>query len=274
MKLIWLIIPIILYLGFCLLLRLGQTRLIFFPDSFLRETPEKYNSIYRDIWLLVEKDIVHGWWIPSSDLSPVLLYFHGNGSNNGDAVDLAAQFHKLGLSVLLIDYRGYGKSSPTFPNETRVYEDAEAAWNYLIDEEKILPKNIFVYGHSLGGAIAIELATKHPEMGGLIVSGTFTSIDNIVEFNNLLKLVPVNWILTQHFDSITKIKSLQVPLLIIHGNLDRVVPMFMSKELFTAAPQPKQFIVISDGDHNDLFEIGGQKLLDRIQDFIQTNTQK
>ena len=97
---------------------------------------------------------------------------------------------------MLVDYRGYGKSDRIFPNETGVYEDAEAAWNYLTDEQKIIPENIFVYGHSLGGAIAIELATKHPEMAGLIIAGTFTSMRNIVDLNSLLKIFPLNWIQT------------------------------------------------------------------------------
>jgi uncharacterized protein len=273
-SLIWLGISVTLYLGICLLLRLGQTRLMFFPDSLLRSTPAKHDLVYQDVWLSVNTQQVHGWWIPSSDLSPVLLYLHGNGSNNGDGVDLAAAFHQLGLSVLLLDYRGYGKSDRIFPNETRVYEDAEAAWNYLTHEQKIIPENIFVYGHSLGGAIAIELATKHPEMAGLIVTGTFTSIRNIVNLNSLLQIFPLNWLLTQHFDSIAKIKSLQVPLLIIHGTADEVIPVAMGQKLYAAAPEPKQLVVIPGGDHNNLFRVGGQQYLSNLQQFIQTNSQR
>jgi uncharacterized protein len=273
-SLIWLGISVTLYLVICLLLRLGQTRLMFFPDSLLKSTPAKHHLVYQDVWLSVNTQQVHGWWIPSSDLSPVLLYLHGNGSNNGDGVDLAAAFHQLGLSVLLLDYRGYGKSDRIFPNETRVYEDAEAAWNYLTHEQKIIPENIFVYGHSLGGAIAIELATKHPEMAGLIVTATFTSIRNIVNLNSLLQIFPLNWLLTQHFDSIAKIKSLQVPLLIIHGTADEVIPVAMGQKLYAAAPEPKQLVVIPGGDHNNLFRVGGQQYLSNLQQFIQTNSQK
>jgi uncharacterized protein len=270
--LIYFVITLILYLGISLLLRWGQTKLIFFPDRFLRVTPATYNLNYRDVWIPVDREQIHGWWIPSSDVSTVLLYLHGNGSNNGDGVDLAANFRQLGLSVLTIDYRGYGKSSATFPNETRVYEDVEAAWNYLIDRQKIKPQNIFIYGHSLGGAIAIDLAKKHPEMAGLIVFGTFTSMRDMVELNSFFKILPLNWILTQKFDSITKIKSLQVPILIVHGTDDRIVPVTMSKDLFAAASEPKKLVLIPGGDHNDLFPGNEPKYRRIVQQFIKTNS--
>jgi uncharacterized protein len=270
--LICLIITLILYLGISLLLRWGQTKLIFFPDRILRETPAAYNLVYQDVWISVDREQVHGWWMPSSDVSTVLLYLHGNGSNNGDGVDLAAIFRQSGLSVLAIDYRGYGKSSPTFPNETKVYEDAEAAWNYLIDRQQIKPQNIFIYGHSLGGAIAIDLAIKHPEMAGLIVFGTFTSLKDVVELNSFLKIFPLNWILTQKFDSITKIKSLQVPIVIAHGTDDRIIPVTMSQDLFAAAPKPKKLVLIPEGDHNDLFPGNEPKYRRIVQQFIEINS--
>jgi hypothetical protein len=270
--LICFITTLVLYLGIALILRWGQTKLIFFPDRFLRATPAAYNLDYQDVWISIDREQIHGWWMPSSDVSTVLLYLHGNGSNNGDGVDLAANFRQLGLSVLAIDYRGYGKSSSTFPNETRVYEDVEAAWNYLIDRQPIKPQNIFIYEHSLGDVIAINLAKKHSEMAGLIVFGTFTSMRDMVDINSLLKILPLNWILTQKFDSITKIKSLQVPILIAHGTDDRVVPVNMSKDLFAAAPEPKQLVLIPGGDHNDLFPGNDPKYRRIVQQFIQTNS--
>jgi hypothetical protein len=270
--LICFITTLVLYLGIALILRWWQTKLIFFPDRFLRATPATYNLDYQDVWISIDREQIHGWWMPSSDVSTVLLYLHGNGSNNGDGVDLAANFRQLGLSVLAIDYRGYGKSSSTFPNETRVYEDAEAAWNYLIDRQQIKPQNIFIYGHSLGGAIAIDLAKKHSEMAGLIVFGTFTSMRDMVDINSLLKILPLNWILTQKFDSFNKIKSLQVPILIVHGTDDRVVPVNMSQDLFAAAPEPKQLVLIPGGDHNDLFPGNDPKYRRIVQQFIQTNS--
>lgn len=261
-----------LYISACLLLRWGQVRLIFLPDSLIKSTPQKHNLDYQDVWIDIKSEKIHGWWIPSTEKSaPVLLYFHGNASNNGDLVDDTYLFHQLGLSVLLVDYRGYGKSSPIFPSEKRVYEDAEAAWKYLTKERQLEPQNIFVYGHSLGGAIAIDLASKHPEMAGLITEGTFTSILEIAKSGKVLRIFPLDWIITERFDSITKIKSLETPILIIHGTEDRTIPVEMAAELFVIAPEPKQLFVIPEAGHNNLAEVGSQKYISNLQQFIEAH---
>jgi pimeloyl-ACP methyl ester carboxylesterase len=198
-----------------------------------------------------------------------LLYFHGNGSNIGDNVHRASRFHQLGLSVLLIDYRGYGKSSGPFPNESLVYEDAEAAWTYLTQQRRIAPKNIFLYGHSLGGAIAIEMAVRHPDIAGIIVEGAFTSIRAVVDEVSLYRLFPVDLILTQQFDSLAKVRSLQMPILFIHGTADEIIPVKMSQELYQAAPEPKQLLLVPDAGHNDTAELGGIRYLQTIREFIE-----
>ena len=264
-----------LYFSGYLLLRWGQTKLIFFPDRQIKSTPLEYGLDYQDVWLDVGSDKVHGWWIPTTKSSaPALLYFHGNGSNLGDLTEIATIFHQLEVSVFLIDYRGYGKSSPTFPSETRVYEDAEAAWQYLIQTRQLEPKQVFVYGHSLGGAIALDLAVKHPEMAGLITEGTFTSIENMAGLSTVFKLFPLNWLVTQRFDSIHKIESLQTPILILHGTDDEVIPLSMSKELFAAAPESKQLEIFPGAGHNNLPEFGDRQYLQTLEQFIQTNRQK
>ena len=273
LSLIGLGISATLYISLFLLLRFRQTKLIFFPDSQIKSTPQAYGLDYQDVWLTIGADKVHGWWIPTAKSSaPALLYFHGNGSNNGDLTELAAIFHQLEVSVLLIDYRGYGKSSPIFPNEARVYEDALAAWQYLTQVQQIEPERIFVYGHSLGGAIAIELATKHPEMAGLITEGTFTSIQDMASLMPGMKLFPLRWLVTQRFDNLTKIKSLQTPILILHGTADEVIPLYMSKKLYTAAPEPKQLEIIERAGHNNLPEFNLQRYLLTLKQFIRSNT--
>jgi fermentation-respiration switch protein FrsA (DUF1100 family) len=260
-----------LYIFLSLLLRWGQTKLIFFPDSYIESTPQDYGLNYQDVWLSLGEDRVHGWWIPAAQASkPTLLYFHGNGSNNGDLTQIAAILHQLEVSVLLIDYRGYGKSSPVFPNETRVYEDAEAAWQYLTRERQIKPQQIFVYGHSLGGAIAIELATKHPDLAGLITEGTFTSTQDMAALMPGIKLFPLSLLVTQRFDSLTKIKSLQTPILILHGTGDRTIPLFMAKELYSAAPEPKQLEIFHQAGHNNLPELNEQKYLLILRQFMES----
>lgn len=264
-------ISVTLYIAICLLLRWGQTKLIFAPDSQIKSTPQEYNLEYQDVWVDIGRDKIHGWWIQATRPSaPVLLYFHGNGSNNGDLSEIAAIFHQLGVSVLLIDYRGYGRSSPIFPNETRVYEDAEAAWQYLTRTLEIEPKNILVYGHSLGGAIAINLAKEHPDIAGLIIEGTFTSMKDMAEFLPGLKFFPLELLVTERFNSLAKISSLQTPLLILHGTGDRTIPPLMAKKLFAAAPEPKQIVLIARANHNNLPEFGGRQYLATLQQFISS----
>jgi len=260
-----------LYISTCLLLLWGQPKLIFFPDSYLKSTPQAYGLDYQDVWLRIGEDQVHGWWIPASQSSaPTLLYFHGNGSNNGDLTEIAAILHQLPVSVLLIDYRGYGKSSPVFPNETRVYQDGEAAWQYLTQERKIKPQQIFVYGHSLGGAIAIELASKHPDIAGLITEGTFTSVQDLASQLPGLKLFPLSLLVTQRFDSITKVKTLETPILILHGAGDRTIPPLMAKKLYAAAPEPKYLATFDEAGHNNLPESYLQQYLLTLQEFIKS----
>ncbi len=266
------------YLGLCLLLRLGQTRLIFHPSPIVKSTPADYGLPYEEVWLTVPNGKIHGWWLPASKVeAPVLLYLHGNGSNNGDTVGHALRFFRLGFSVLLIDYRGYGYSGfgekdktqhNSFPDEAKVYEDAEAAWRYLIQDKAIKPQNLFIYGHSLGGAIGIEIAVRHPEMAGLIVEGTFTSMKKMADIIGYGRWFPLQLLLTQKFDSIKKIASLQVPILLIHGTEDEVVPTFMSQELYNAAPSTKKLYLVSGAGHNDVARVGGETYLKIISHFV------
>ncbi|MBE9134558.1 alpha/beta hydrolase, partial [Tychonema sp. LEGE 07196] len=201
-------------------------------------------------------------------LGGVVLYLHGNGSNVGANLEHANRFHRLGVSVFAIDYRGYGKSQGDFPSESGVYEDAEFAWDYLVKQRGIHPNQIYIYGHSLGGAIAIDLAVRHPEAAGLIVEGSFTSVREMVDFRQrLFWMFPIDFLLTQRFDSLSKVDRLQMPVLFIHGTADTVVPAQMSKKLFDAAPEPKQLYMVPDGGHNNVAEIGGAEYLQRLSQF-------
>ena len=265
----------IAYAAACLFLFFQQTRFIFFPSPALQTTPEFFNLRYQDLWVPVPTgnstvERMHGWWIPSAQPSEmVLLYLHGNGINIGANVAHAHRFHQMGFSVLLIDYRGYGRSEGGFPTEARVYQDAAAAWNYLVLGEQISPRQIFLYGHSLGGAIAIELAVQHPDAAGLIVESSFTSIREIVEHQGRFWMFPVDLILTSRFDSISKVRSLLVPVLFIHGTADLQVPAFMSQQLYAAAPEPKQLLLVSGAGHNNVAEIAGVQYFQAVQKFLQ-----
>lgn len=239
------------------LLFLHQRRFIFSPMSAIELTPEKLNlSAYEEIWIPVENkgkiERLHGWFLPSS-YSPwgTVLYLHGKGGNISTNIRQAHYFQKLSFSVLLFDYRGYGRSEGDFPSEKQVYRDAETAWNYLREQRNIPPDRIFIYGHSLGGAIAIELATRHPEAAGLIVQNSFTSL---VDMSNRLahfRLFPINFLLKHRFDSIEKVANLQVPVLYIHGAEDDYVPPQMSQTLYERSPQPKSLFLVPGANHNN-----------------------
>lgn len=275
------------------------------PDDFQL----KYQDVWLPIPTKTGAvESVHGWWIPASETPPsppearggarkgervlatpqsdrrtvasvralnkgglggVVLYLHGNGSNVGANVEHANRFHRLGLSVFAIDYRGYGKSQGDFPSESQVYEDAQLAWDYLVKQRGVNPHQIYIYGHSLGGAIAIDLAVRHPEAAGLIVEGSFTSTRAMVDFQKgLFWLFPIDWLLTQRFDSLSKVDRLQMPVLFIHGTADNVVPVEMSKKLFDAAPDPKQLYIVPDGGHNNVAQIGGAEYMQIVSQFL------
>lgn len=264
-------ILLLIYIAFGVLLYFGQNRLIFFPSSVVNVTPAMVNLSYEDLWITVAENKLHSWWIASvKPRGPVVLYLHGNGSNLGDLLHQAQIFHQLGFSLLLIDYRGYGKSQGDFPDETSVYEDAEAAWVYLTTQKKIMSQEIFVYGHSLGGAIAINLAQQHQDLAGVIVESSFTSISAMLDFVFPFPLYPKKWILTQHFDSLSKVASLFLPVLFIHGTGDSVVPFSMSKELYEAAPDPKYLVLIPGAGHDNIAAKGGEKYRQEISSFVKT----
>lgn len=269
------LIGAIAYCAICLFLFVQQPRFIFFPSSVIEKTPELFNLPYQEVWLPVKNNLgkvekMHGWWFKADQPdAKVLLYLHGNGINIGANIAHTQRFYQLGFSVLLIDYRGYGRSQGDFPNEMRVYQDAATAWQYLTQQQQIPPQNIFIYGHSLGGAIAIDLAVKHPQAAGLIVESSFTSIRDVVSARNLFSIFPVDLILTQRFESIKKVSQLRMPVLFIHGTDDSTVPSFMSQKLYNAATEPKQLILIPGADHNDAAVVAGRKYLQWVQSFVQ-----
>ncbi|BBD62483.1 hypothetical protein NIES2109_53270 [Nostoc sp. HK-01] len=269
------IIVAIAYCSICIFLFVQQPKFIFFPSRVIEKTPELFNLPYQEVWLPVKTSLgkvekIHGWWIKANQPdAKVLLYLHGNGINIGANIAHTHRFYQLGFSVLLIDYRGYGRSQGDFPNEMRVYQDAATAWQYLTQQQQIPPQQIFIYGHSLGGAIAIDLAVKHPQAAGLIVESSFTSLYDMVSTRKWFAIFPINLILTQRFESIKKVSQLQMPVLFIHGTGDSTVPSLMSQKLYDAAPEPKQLILVPGAEHNDVAVVSGGKYLQWVQSFIQ-----
>jgi pimeloyl-ACP methyl ester carboxylesterase len=253
----------------CVYVWAQQAHFIFFPEAEIRATPEDYGLEFEETWLTAEGDKLYGWWIPGASRK-ALLYLHGNGINIGANAEQAARFRSLGMSVLLVDYRGYGRSQGAFPSEQSVYADASAMWRHLVEVRKVEPRNIFIYGHSLGTAIAIELALRHPHAAGLIVESGFTSIADMARYDPLFRAVPVGLILKHRFDSISKIAHLKLPILILHGSDDAVVPPSMSQRLYEAAPEPKRIVLLSGGDHHNSASVAPGQFKRAVRDFVSS----
>ncbi|MEG5031495.1 alpha/beta fold hydrolase [Microcoleus sp. AT3-D2] len=252
----------IAYIASCILLFFLQTRLLFQPTPTIAKTPDAFNIPYQEVWLPVKTrsrkiEKLHGWWLPAANRQSLgtLLYLHGRGLNIGANITQSYRFRQLGFSVLLIDYRGYGRSQGSFPKESQVYEDAEVAYDYLVKQRQLSPSEIFLYGHSMGGAVAVELAIAHPEAAGLIVQSSFTSMLDMVERYSIMRLFPLRLLLTQKFDSLAKVKLLRIPVLFAHGTADPLIPSGMSKQLYAASPEPKKILLVANAKHNngDLF---------------------
>jgi len=245
------------FLGACIVFWSTQNNYIFEPDAVLQTTPERVGLKAEEFYIHSgtgsESGDLFSWWIPATGTdAPTMLYFHGNDKNIGHVRDLeyARGMHGLGYNVLMIDYRGYGKSSGGKPSEVKVYEDAESAWNYLEKQRGIPPNRIFIYGHSLGGAIGIDLAIHHPEAAGIIEESSFTSMPDEASAMGY-GFMPTDLLIHERFDSLSKIPKLKIPLLIIHGTWDKEVPYQMGQKLFDAAPQPKTIELIEGGGHED-----------------------
>lgn len=271
---------IIVYIAICLFLLIRQRRMIFTPTSSKsEENPSSLNLDYEEVWIAVEsttssQDKLHGWFIPSGENTVeigTVLYLHGSGGNISDRIYLrdVAQLQKLGFSVFLFDYRGYGKSIGDFPSEMSIYADAQTALKYL-NEQKIIPlKSIYLFGVSLGGAIAIDLALKEPNVAGLFVVSSFTSMQE--EIHHLgYRIFPIKLILNQRFESISKVPYLKTPVMFIHGTSDTFNPSIMSQKLYAAVPEPKQLLLIDNFGHNNISEmIETTQFKNGLQKFIQ-----
>ncbi|MBD2580007.1 alpha/beta hydrolase [Oscillatoria sp. FACHB-1406] len=264
---------LVAYLSLCLMLRAWQNRFIFFPTATITQTPSDFGARYEEVRLSLPDDApgqLYGWWLPATaPARGTILYCHGNGSNISGNLGAALRFVSLGFNVFLFDYRGYGLSTSGFPTEAQVYEDAGAALDYLLQTRQIAPQTIILYGHSLGGAVAIELAARHPQLGGLIVEASFTSMQEMVAFQRIYALFPVSLLLSQRFDSIHKLRPLSIPILLIHGTSDRTVPYTMSQALFEVAPEPKKLLLVPDAGHNNVAEVAPQQYLQAIDEFAQ-----
>ena len=276
------------YIGLAIVLYIGQSNLVFMPSKDVLETPKTVGLNFEDIQLTARDNVNLGaWFVPAKDNDSigkgVILFCHGNGGNIGSRVSYLPIFRELGLATFLFDYRGYGKSEGQ-PSEEGTYADVEAAWQYLTQQRKIPPQKIIIYGESLGGAIASymaqniaqnssqNIAQKNVQQeikntaGGLILASTFTSISD--RASELYPFLPIRWISRFSFNSIDRLPTIKIPVLIIHSTDDEIIPFSHGDRNFQAANEPKRLIKLS-GDHNNGFLDSLEIYRTALNEFIQ-----
>ena len=230
-------------------------------------TPDHMGLDYEDVYYeTADEVVINGWFIPAPGARHTLLFLHGNAGNVSYRLDLLKRFHTLGLSVFIIDYRGYGQSQGT-PSEAGTYSDALGAWRYLTEVRGVAEHEIIVLGRSLGGAVAVWLAVRHTP-AALILESTFTSIAAMGE--HYYARLPLAPLLRIHYASIDRIGDIRCPILIAHSPDDRIVPFAEGRKLFAAAPTPKRFLELQGG-HNDGFIVTGERYDRVIREFINSH---
>lgn len=253
------------YSAICLILWGTQDRLLYFPERELALTPRTYQLDYEDISLSAEDGVrLHGWFVPAPRSRATVLFLHGNGGNISHRMEKIAIFRKLGLDVLIVDYRGYGKSEGS-PEEQGTYRDARAAWKHLTEARALPAARIIIYGESLGGAVASTLAAEHAPRA-LIVESSFTSAADLGQ--ELYPWLPVRWLSRHRYDGRAAIARVRAPVLVIHSRQDEIIPFHHGEKLFAAANEPKRFVEIRGG-HNDGFLTSGAQYVEGIDAFLR-----
>ncbi|PTQ86429.1 hypothetical protein C8R27_12335 [Nitrosomonas ureae] len=237
----------ITYLALVLLVYLGQSRLVFFPDKQLSNTPAMFGLDYSSVSIATtDGETLHGWWVPSPDAKGTVLFFHGNAGNISHRINYLTMFRRLGYNTLLFDYRGYGQSSGT-PSESGTYLDAQAAWQHLIVTQKIAPEQMILFGESLGGPIAAWLAARE-NPGLLVLASTFTSVFDLA--TQIYPFLPVRWISRFEYNTLESLQSVTCPVFIAHSPQDEIVPFQHGQRLFQTVSGPKQFLTLQGGHNN------------------------
>ena len=255
---VWVLLSLLLYLF--------QPKFVYFPRSEIDFTPDMAGLSYEDIYFKTADDIeLNGWFIPAEGARKTLLFFHGNGGNISHRLDSLNILHGLGLSVFIIDYRGYGQSQGT-TSEQGTYRDAEAAWQFLTETRGITDKDIIIFGRSMGAAIATWLASQHtPNM--LILESSFTSVVDMAK--HYYPYLPTQLLTRIKYASIDRIENIQCPVLISHSQTDEIVPFKFGRALFEKAQTPKVFMELKGG-HNDGFIVTGHAYIQGLDNFIST----
>ncbi|MDA0264356.1 MAG: alpha/beta hydrolase [Chloroflexi bacterium] len=249
-----------------------EKRFVFSPVAELLYTPNDAGLEYEDIRFQTSDGLtLHGWFIPGKD--PVTevdrpftwVWFHGNGGNLGYRVDeLALAHHQTGDDIFIFDYRGFGESDGK-PSERGTYLDSRAALNHLKSRPGFDSRRMVYLGHSLGAAVAVELSLTQPPSALVLVS-PFASVRDMAGL--ALPFPPAAWLLRNHYDNVARVRKINAPVLVLHGDQDDTVPLSQGRKLYEAANQPKQFQTLEGAGHNDTYEAASEQYCGAIESFL------
>jgi fermentation-respiration switch protein FrsA (DUF1100 family) len=258
------------YVALVLILFFFQSQLLYLPNVPSRDvvvTPDDAGLAYEAVTITTEDGVtLDGWFVPARPARGLLLFFHGNAGNISHRLDSLKIFNELGLNTLIFDYRGYGRSEGA-PSEEGTYRDAEAAWRFVTQGRNIPPREVILFGRSLGAAIAAHLATRHTP-GGLIIESAFTSVPDLAA--ELYPFLPARWLTRFRYSTQADLVSVLCPLLVVHSRDDEIIPFAHGQRLFAVANEPKRLLELRGG-HNDGFLVSRQTYVDGLHTFLQAH---
>lgn len=243
-----------------------QRQRLYLPDRFPNGhwRPHRFGLHAEDHWFRTTDGLtLHGWWMPHPRAVGTVLYCHGNSGSIAHQIGVFRHVRRLKVNVFGFDYRGYGRSEGQ-PSEGGLYADARAAYDHLVSDLGVTSESVLLFGHSLGGAVAIDCALDRP-VAGLIVQSSFTHLKDATRasFPNL----PVHLLARKRFHSLEKVRQLTMPKLFVHGGSDGTLPLEFCERLFEEAADPKELYVVPRADHNDVYRHGGFRYLRRLSRF-------
>lgn len=252
-----------------MLLLAFERRLVYFPARGLDLQPGDLGLAHEEAFLAAEDGVrIHAWFLPAAGARRLILVCHGNAGNVSHRLHRAREMQRrLGASVLLFDYRGYGRSEGS-PDEHGTYRDARAAHRYATETKGVPPEDVVLFGESLGAAVAAQLALEKPARA-LVLESPFTSIPDMARVAYPF-LPPVGPFIRTRYETLAKAPRLSLPLLVLHGERDEVVPIAQGRRVFEAAGGPKRFVTIPDAGHNDTYLAGGQSYWDAFAAFLDS----
>lgn len=245
-------------------LEYSEKGIVFFPDPHLVGTPADWGLVYEEVWFTAEDGVkLHGWLVPKAG-QPVFLWFHGNAGNISHRLENIKLLHDLAdVQVFIFDYREYGRSQGRISREG-TYRDAAAAYRHVTEALGFAGQDIVLFGRSLGTALATDLAVR-VTCRSLILESAFT---NSQEMARLYAPFLFDWRPKTPYDNLGKIGQVRVPVLVIHGAEDEIIPVSMGRRVYEAATGPKEFYLIAGAHHNDTYLVGGREYFKRLRGFI------